>query len=186
VFSQNAVTRTIGSRTNVRGFWKVRETATNGKIVVSQAVSAQSAVTRTDYTDPKFYFNGVVISDLPTSCAGKNFIISGYGQTGDALTLINLEEPATDINEITALWTGIAGPLTVSKSRLGLGENDISGVLNRETQTSNSFEIVFGAASYSRYLETKDLVQLVVETQEDTLVGNTPGAGNGDRERDDD
>ena len=183
VFSQDLVSRRNGGSNNVNGYWKVNETSNGGKIVVSQAISARSAQTRTTYTDPKFYFNGVVVSDLPSSCEGKNFIISGYGQTDGALTLINPTGTSDDISEITALWTGDIGDLPkVSKSRLS--NEDILDVLNRKTQDEDSFEIVFGVANYSIYKETKDLVRLVIETQENTL-GDALSGGNDDNDDND-
>jgi hypothetical protein len=175
VFSQNVVTRTIGSRTNVRGFWKVKDTATDGKIVIAPAIAPQSArYSPRPNIDSEFYFNGVVISDIPESCKDKNFIISGYGQTGDPLTLIDLGNPNDSIKEITALWTGDnEDDLIVSKSRLRLV--DIKDNLDAELQDEGRLEIVFGRTNYTTYLKTEDLYRLVIETQEDTLSSNNDG-----------
>jgi hypothetical protein len=180
VFSQNVITRNIGSRNNVRGFWKVRDTATDGKIVITAAVTRQDEQYVNDTINSEFYFNGVVISDIPESCEGKNFIISGFGQTGEALPLIIEDDEDDSIEEITALWTGDDDDLKVSKSRLRF--DNISSDLEEASQDDDRLEIVFGkAANYSRYQTTAALYRLVIETQEDTLSnGNNGGDGDGD------
>jgi hypothetical protein len=181
VFSQDLVSRRNGGSSNVNGYWKVNETSNGGKIVVTPAIAARSAQYNQVTTPDEFYFNGVVISDIPESCIGKNFIISGYGQTGDALTLIDLDNQNDSISEITALWTGEDEDLKVSKSRLRFV--DIKDILDREEQDEDRLEIVFGRTNYSNYLKTEDLYRLVIETQEDTLTSINGGSG---RDEDDD
>lgn len=180
VFSQDATTRS-GSR----GFYKVKD-VTKVRVVLTPAIASRSAQYTMDTYPSEFYFNGVVISDIPESCEGKNFIISGFGQTGDPLTLINLGQSNNlnedeDIKEITALWTGDDDDdLKVSKSRLRF--DNISSDLEEALQDDDRLEIVFGAvANYSRYQTTAALYRLVIETQEDTLSnGNNGGDGDND------
>jgi hypothetical protein len=183
VFSQDLVSRRNGGSSNVNGYWKVNETSNGGKIVVTPAIAARSAQYNQVTTPDEFYFNGVVISDIPESCIGKNFIISGYGQTGDALTLIDLDNQNDSISEITALWTGEDEDLKVSKSRLRFV--DIKDILDREEQDEDRLEIVFGRTNYSNYLKTEDLYRLVIETQEDTLTSNNNNDNNNDDNNDD-
>jgi hypothetical protein len=179
VFSQNATTKRINS-SDVRGFYKVNNT-TSEKIVITPAIASRSAQYTMETNPTEFYFNGVVISDIPESCEGKNFIISGFGQTGEALPLIIEDDEDDSIEEITALWTGNDDDdLKVSKSRLRF--DNISSDLEEASQDDDRLEIVFGAvANYSRYQTTAALYRLVIETQEDTLSnGNNGGDNDGD------
>ena len=183
VFSQNVVSRRNGGSSNVNGYWKVRDTSVNGKIVISAAITQRAAVySAGDPIPPAWYFKGVVISGLPTSCQNIDFIISGYGLRDGAKTLIEVDND--DVDEITALWTGSENgsePL-VSKSRISFTGNDIRCNVTA-TQDLDSLEILFN----SPYLETKDLARLVIETQQNTLVGGPAGdCNNGDEEDDED
>jgi hypothetical protein len=166
VFSQNAAMKKI-SYSDVRGFYKVINTTTE-PVVVAPAIAGRSALYRNETDPSEFHFSGVVISDIPENCEGKNFIVSGYGETGSALTLIDLGE-GSSITEITALWNGPgAGTPLVSKSRITL--ESISDKISA-TQDTGKLALTF-VQTVSSDLKTDDLYRLVIETQEDTLDSN--------------
>jgi hypothetical protein len=169
VFSQNATTKRINN-SDVRGFYKVNNT-TSERIVITPAIASRSAQYTTETNPTEFYFSGLVISDIPDNCEGKDFIVSGYGQTGNAQTLINLGEES--VNEITALWTGDDNDTPrVSKSRIRYV--NISNNVDA-SQDDGRLELVFGRTDATNYLKTEDLYRLVIETQEDTLSSNNDG-----------
>lgn len=162
VFSQANTTRS-----SVRGFYKVNGTL-DEKIVIAPAIAARSEQRERHENPGDFYFKGIVISDIPDNCEGKNFIISGYDEEStDAQTLIN-PSSGSDISEITALWTG-NGSTAPRVSRDRTIFVDISGNVSA-SQTSDKLSLLFGGATQT-YLQTDDLYRLVVETQENTLGG---------------
>ncbi|CAN1645174.1 hypothetical protein MCERH3_01047 [Candidatus Nanopelagicaceae bacterium] len=168
VFSQNATTKKINNA-DVRGFYKVINITTES-VVVTPAVAGRSAQYRNETDPSEFKFSGVVISDIPETCKGKNFIVSAYGEEGSALALIDLG--AEDLTEITALWNGAgAGTPRVSKSRIGF--DDISNKI-RATQDTDKLALTF-VQTVSSDLTTDDLYRLVIETQEDTLDSSNHG-----------
>ena len=180
VFSQNFATKRINN-VDTRGFYKVNGTVAE-KIVISAAIAAVAQATERYEIPGDFYFKGVVISDIPDNCSGKNFIISGYNEEDpDAQKLIDLSS-GTDITEVTALWTRT--PSVVPKvSRDRTSYIDISSNVTA-SQTAASLSLIFGNQT-TQYLKTDDLYRVVIETQENTL-GDALSAGNGGNERGDD
>ncbi len=170
VFSQNATTRRINN-SDVRGFYKVNN-STSETIVIIPAIASRSAQYSQETIDSEFYFSGLVISDIPENCEGKDFIVSGYDSTGDAQILIDLGEGS--INEITALWTGQDNNVEPLVSRSRIRFDDIRSNVEA-TQDNDSLELVFGRTNYTTYLKTEDLYRLVIETQEDTLSNGNNG-----------
>lgn len=169
VFSQDAKTYKVNN-SYTRGFFRVTST-TSEPVVVAPAIAGSSAQYRNETDPSEFKFSGVVISDIPETCSGKNFIVSAYGEEGSALTLIDLG--ADNLTEITALWTGVDNvtPL-VSKSRIKF-EGISSSIL--ASQDEGRLALNF-AQSVSSELKTDDLYRLVIETQEDTLDSNNHGS----------
>jgi len=159
VFSQDATTRS-----GARGFYKVNNT-TSEKIILTPAVSARSAQMETVTTDAAFKVRGVQISDIDENCEGKNFVVSAYGQTGDALFLVNDGEGS--VNEAAALWDG-EGQVRVSSNRtFYLDNSNISA-----TQTGSTLTINFVPSASSSLLDANSLTKFVIETQENALSGN--------------
>ena len=183
VFSQNFATKRINN-VDTRGFYKVNGTVAE-KIVISAAIAAVAQATERYEIPGDFYFKGVVISDIPDNCSGKNFIVSGYNEEDpDAQKLIDLSS-GTDITEVTALWTRTSSVVPkVSRDRTQFTNlTDIADYVTA-SQTSGTLSLIFGNQT-TQYLKTDDLYRVVIETQENTL-GDALSAGNGDRERDDD
>ena len=183
VFSQNFATKRINN-VDTRGFYKVNGTVAE-KIVISAAIAAVAQATERYEIPGDFYFKGVVISDIPDNCSGKNFIVSGYNEEDpDAQTLIDLTSPEIDITEVTALWTQTSNVVPkVSRDRTSF--IDISSNVTA-SQTAASLSLIFGNQT-TQYLKTDDLYRLVIETQENTLgAANSANGGNGRNERDDD
>jgi hypothetical protein len=134
----------------------IQETST-GKFKTGYA-SVSTAVSIAD--DPaNFKFSGLVISNIPTACAGVNFVFSGYGDSGSAKTLVS------DISVVAAKWTGVSGSVTPSSDRTC--QASASGITATQKSSSLTFAISSGA------LSAKELAKVVVETQEDALTGNS-------------
>ena len=164
VFSQNASNRTINN-VSTRGFYKVNDSREE-KIVISAAIASRSDEYEDDEYESDFYFKGVVISEIPENCSGKNFIISGYdNEDENAQKLIDLSG-GTDITEITALWTRNPN-VTPKVSRDRTYFENISANVTA-SQTSDKLTLIFGNTT-TEYLKTEDLYRLVIETQENTL-----------------
>jgi hypothetical protein len=176
VFSQNATNRTINN-VSTRGFYKVNDTREE-KIVLTPAIAARSAQYQSVTTVPGFYFSGLVVSEIPPNCRGKNFIVSGYDENSpNAQVIINITDSDADVTEVTALYTGTSATPKVSKDRKRF--DDISSRVTA-TQESGKLSLVFGNGSSQTYLSTDDLVRLVIETQENTLGRNNDDSDEGD------
>ena len=160
VFSQNATTKN-----GTRGLYKVNNT-TSESIVITPAVAARSAQMET-YTVPgAFKVRGIKVSKLPVECAGKNFVLSAYGATGDALNLVDDGEGT--VIEVAALWTGNDDPLLLSSERsYNQPNSNLSGV-----QTSRDLTVNFIPSAVSSLLNADSMAKIVIETQEDALSSN--------------
>jgi len=166
VFSQTAAFRTINS-VSTKGFYKVNDTREE-KIVIAAAIPASNDEYEDYETESEFNFKGVVISNIPGDCDGRNFIISGYNnEDEDAETLIKVEStnPDIEISEIAALWTR-SGTVLVSRDRTQM--QSIASYVTA-SQTTSTLSILFDKDIDAEYLKTDDLSRLVIETQENTL-----------------
>jgi hypothetical protein len=166
VFSQTAAFRTINS-VSTKGFYKVNDTREE-KIVIAAAIPASNDEYEDYETESEFNFKGVVISNIPGDCNGRNFIISGYNnEDEDAETLIKVEStnPDIEISEIAALWTR-SGTVLVSRDRTQM--RSIASYVTA-SQTTSTLSILFDKDIDAEYLKTDDLSTLVIETQENTL-----------------
>ena len=174
VFSQNATTKN-----GTRGFYKVNNT-TSESIVITPAVAARSAQMET-YTVPgAFKVRGIKVSKLPVECEGKNLVLSAYGATGDALTLVDDGEDT--VIEVAALWTGDNGTLLLSSERsYNRPNSNISGV-----ETSEDLTVNFVPNAVSKLLNADSMTKIVIETQEDALSSNNNNNNDNDNEEDDD
>jgi hypothetical protein len=113
-------------------------------------------------TPARFQLGGVMISDIPIDCEGVDFVLSSYGETGTAQTLIS--GGGVSIKEIAALWDGGVGAVTVSRDRSA----PVATTLVTGEQSSSSLKFVFNTGSGTT-LAASDLYKLIVETQEDVL-----------------
>ena len=118
-----------------------------------------------------FRLNSVTISNIPESCKNVNFILSAYSDSSTALTLVTNSSRNPLITEVAAKWTDSENSVNASRSRISFqstsglvtaSQDDGSGSDSRLT-----FTFVPGVGGSA--LSAKDLVKLIVETQEDTL-----------------
>ncbi|CAB4576094.1 unannotated protein [freshwater metagenome] len=105
-----------------------------------------------------FKLGGVVITDIPEECEGVNFVLSSFGSTGSAQTLVS------DVSLVAATWTG-SGSVAPSKSRKCFTSTG-SNITGSQTDQSLEFTISNGL------LAANDVAKIIIETQEDALTGN--------------
>jgi hypothetical protein len=129
------------------------------QIVVQQG----SPVVSGSITTPaSFKVGGVMISDIPTSCANVDFVVSSFAETGTVQTLIS--GGGVIVKEVAAQWTG-SGSVAVSRDRNAF----TSTTLVTGEQTGNSLKFIFNTAGGTA-LTASDLYKLIVETQQDSLA----------------
>ena len=113
-------------------------------------------------TPASFKVGGVLISDIPPACLGVNFVVSSYGETGTAQSLIS--SGADVVKEAAALWTSSSDAIVASKDRT----KPVSTSLVSASQSSTTLKFTFNTGS-GVALSANDLYKLIVETQEDAL-----------------
>ena len=117
-----------------------------------------------DTTPSNFRMVGVSIQDIPTECQNVNFVLSAFGETGTALTLIS--GGSGNVEEVVYKWIGTPGyAYTVSKDRNSLVPTD----LVTANSTTDSLTFLFNS-ELGTALSTNDVKKIVVETQEDALI----------------
>jgi hypothetical protein len=109
-----------------------------------------------------FKVGGVLISDIPSACIGVNFVVSSYGETGTAQSLI--ASGADVVKEVAAPWTSSSDAIVASKDRT----KPVSTSLVSASQTGTTLKFTFNTAS-GVALSANELYKLIVETQEDAL-----------------
>jgi hypothetical protein len=147
------------SRSGDYGYYKVNTTRTE-KVVITPAVAPTPGAT----TPASFKVGGVLISDIPSACAGVNFVISAYGETGSTATTL-ISSGATNIKEVAVNWTRVPGSAVASIDRTAF----VSSALVSATQTLTTLKISFDT-SVGTPLSANALYKLVVETQEDAIA----------------
>lgn len=113
-------------------------------------------------TPASFKVGGVLISDIPSECLGVNFVVSSYGETGTAQSLI--ASGADVVKEVAALWTASSDAVVASKDRT----KPVSTSLVSASQSATTLKFTFNTGS-GVALSANDLYKLIVETQEDAL-----------------
>lgn len=126
-------------------------------VISSNAIAASPG----PVTPATFKLGGVLISNIPIACDGVDFVLSSYGETGTAQTLIS--GSGVNVTEVAALWTG-SGAVTVSRDRSAA----LSTSLVTGEQSTNSLKFVFNTSSGTA-LSAQSVYKLIVETQEDAL-----------------
>ena len=126
-------------------------------VISSNAIAASPG----PVTPATFKLGGVLISNIPIACDGIDFVLSSYGETGTAQTLIS--GGGVNVSEVAALWTG-SGSVTVSRDR----STALSTSLVTGEQSANSLKFVFNTSS-GIPLSAQSVYKLIVETQEDAL-----------------
>jgi hypothetical protein len=156
VFSERQLKSGSSSRW---GYYEV-QTVSSAKVVITPAVVPTPGPT----TPASFKVGGVVISDIPSACAGKDFIVSAYQETGGTpLTLISKDAEA--VKEAVAYFTRVPGNAVSSTDRTA----PVSSTLVSASQTLTSVKIVFATGSGTA-LTADNLYKIVVETQEDAIA----------------
>ena len=118
-------------------------------------------------TPSKFELSGVEISNIPSSCRGKNFVISAYGETGTAKSFIGDGLLGQQVREITAFWDGrLEGPVRVSGDRNSFDSNEL--IAGAQTATKLTIDLLITEPGRIR-LNSQEVYKLVVETQEDAI-----------------
>lgn len=128
-------------------------------------------ITNPDYVAPvpastkaaSFKLGGVSISGIPSDCAGVDFVLSAYSETGTAKTLIS--SVSQSVNEIAVY----------KRTPVGTGESDALFSASRNsavptslvevTETPTSIDIIL-LSEIGSPLDSTKLYKLVVETQE--------------------
>lgn len=113
-------------------------------------------------TPASFKVGGVLISDIPSACLGVNFVVSSYGETGTAQSLI--ASGADVVKEVAAPWTSSSDAIVASKDRT----KPVSTSLVSASQSGTTLKFTFNTGS-GVALSANDLYKLIVETQEDAL-----------------
>jgi hypothetical protein len=115
-----------------------------------------------------FELGGITITDIPTSCVGRDFIISAYGSTGsDPLELSS----ALEVTEIAVNWDPLDLEPDYSFNRRipGIPISNDGKIVIEQAGTENSLKIIF--SSTAGRLLTDAFAKIVVETQEN-IVGD--------------
>jgi hypothetical protein len=150
------------TRDSNAGFYRVNSSSPT-KVVITAAVAPTPGAT----TAASFKVGGVVISNIPAKCAGKDFVLSAYPESGGTpTTLISKSSPSETVKEVAVAFTRVAGTAVSSTDRSLLKSSSLVSA----TQTSTSVKIVFETTvSGATALSADSLYKLVVETQEDTI-----------------
>ena len=137
----------------VPGYYKIN-TREFRKVVITPAVEASEASFRTA---------GVLISDIPEECDYVDFVVSFFGETGAAQTMISGN--GVDVKEVAYNWRDRVGTsYTVSRSRTSFVPTNL---VTSDT-TEDSLKFIFNTDNGTA-LSAVDLNKIVVETQENTF-----------------
>jgi hypothetical protein len=145
-------------RSSKWGYYEVK-TVTTSKVVITAAVEPTPGPT----TAASFKLGGIVISDIPSACEGKDFVVSAYQETGGTpLTLISKD--AEEVTEAAVYFTRVPGSAVSSTDRTTL----VTSTLVTATQTLSSIKLLLDT-NIGVALAADSLYKLVVETQEDAI-----------------
>jgi hypothetical protein len=106
---------------------------------------------------------GVLISDIPEACDDVVFVLSFFGETGNAQTMISKD--GEEVKEVAYTWYSVDGnAYAVSKSRTSY---DPTPLVTAST-TPDSLKFIFNSAG-ATVIEADDLDKIVIETQLDSF-----------------
>lgn len=114
-----------------------------------------------------FRLSSVTISNIPEACKNVNFVLSAYSDSSTALTLVTNSSRSPLITEVAAKWTDSDNAVTPSRSRTSFVTT--SSLVTSTQDGDGRLTFTFVPGSGGTALSSKDLVKLIVETQEDTL-----------------
>ena len=137
------------------GVYKVN-TFTSSPVVVTAAVlpNPPTATFRTA---------GVLISDIPPECDDVTFVLSFFGETGTAQTMISKD--GEEVKEVAYNWYSTVGTgYNVSRDRTTFVG---TGLVTAAT-TLDSLKFIFNSAGATA-IEADDLDKIIIETQADSF-----------------
>jgi hypothetical protein len=138
----------------VPGYYKIN-TREFRKVVITPAIEASEATFRTA---------GVIISDIPEECDDVVFVLSFFGETGAAQTMISGQ--GEDVKEVAYNWyKNIVGTAyAVSSSRTSF----VPTSLVTADTTADSLKFIFSSVGATA-IEADDLDKIIIETQADSF-----------------
>lgn len=135
------------------GYFKIN-TREFRKVVITPAVEAMPATFKTA---------GVIISDIPVACEDVVFVLSFFGETGAAQTMISGQGEV--VKEVAYNWySEIGNAYTVSSSRTSFVPTSL---VTAET-TLDSLKFIFSSVGATA-IEADDLNKIIIETQADSF-----------------
>ena len=135
------------------GYFKVRS-SDPGQVVKTPAVEAIPATFRTA---------GVILSDIPEECDDVVFVLSFFGETGTAQTMISKD--GEEVKEVAYNWyRTIGAAYAVSSSRTSY----VPTTLVTADTTLDSLKFIFSSVGATA-IEADDLDKIIIETQADSF-----------------
>jgi hypothetical protein len=137
----------------VPGYYKIN-TREFRKVVITPAIEASEATFRTA---------GVIISDIPEECDDVVFVLSFFGETGTAQTMISKD--GEEVKEVAYNWyRTIGAAYAVSSSRTSY----VPTTLVTADTTLDSLKFIFSSVGATA-IEADDLDKIIIETQADSF-----------------
>jgi hypothetical protein len=154
VFSPKA-TRSPGGIQNF-GVYKVSTFETSSVVVTAAVLPNPPTAT--------FRTAGVIISDIPEACDDVVFVLSFFGETGTAQTMIS--KGGENVKEVAYNWyKNITGTeYAVSSSRTSF----VPTTLVTADTTPDSLKFIFNSVGATA-IEADDLDKIIIETQVDSF-----------------
>jgi hypothetical protein len=153
VFSPKA-TRSPGGIQNF-GVYKVNQFTTRPVVVTAAVLPNPPTAT--------FRTAGVLISDIPPECDDVVFVLSFFGETGTAQTMISKD--GVEVKEVAYNWYSTVGAAyEVSRNRTSY----IPTNLVTADTTVDSLKFIFNSVGATA-IEADDLDKIIIETQADSF-----------------
>jgi hypothetical protein len=145
------IARTVKDGKN--GYYKA-DKSVEGEVVITPAVEAIPAT---------FRMAGVLISDIPEECDDVVFVLSFFGETGNAQTMISKD--GEEVKEVAYNWYSEEGTAdAVSSSRTSY----VPTTLVTADTTLDSLKFIFNLGGATA-IEVDDLDKIIIETQADSF-----------------
>jgi hypothetical protein len=129
----------------------------------------ETAAVLPDPPTATFRMAGVLISDIPEACNDVTFVLSFFGATGTAQTMIS-KVGEDDVKEVAYTWYNTPGyDYEVSRDRTSF----VGTPLVTAETTADSLKFIFNSAG-ATVIEADDLDKIVIETQADSILDVSP------------
>ena len=137
------------------GVYKVNDFTTSSVVVTAAVLPNPPTAT--------FRTAGVIISDIPPECDDVVFVLSFFGETGNAQTMISKD--GVEVKEVAYNWYSTVGAAyEVSRSRTSY----IPTNLVTADTTVDSLKFIFNSVGATA-IEADDLDKIIIETQADSF-----------------